>query len=88
MVCKPFSEMEKHNLNLVEDMQTMVKALKERVEEESKEDSSFVGRVDPNKQLKIDAEELLTANLVQGMNATLGEILFSCVCNKSQTMNQ
>ena len=76
MVCKPFNDLEKHNLDLVEDMQTMVRALKERVEEESKEDTSFVGRVDPNKQLKIDAEELLTDNLVQGMNATLGEILF------------
>ena len=75
MVCKPFNDLEKHNLDLVEDMQIMVKALKERVEEESKEDNSFVGRVDPNKQLKIDAEELLTDNLVQGMNATLGEIL-------------
>ena len=76
MVCKPLNDLEKHNLDLVEDMQIMVKALKERVEEESKEDNSFVGRVDPNKQLKIDAEELLTDNLVQGMNATLGEILF------------
>ncbi|KAK8796520.1 hypothetical protein WA588_000651 [Blastocystis sp. NMH] len=80
MVCQPFDDLKKHNLELVEDMQTMVKALKERVEEESKEDASFVGRVDPNKQLKRDAEELLTNNLVQGMNATLGEILFWCVC--------
>ena len=75
-MCQPFDDLKKHNLELVEDMQTMVKALKERVEEESKEDASFVGRVDHNKQLKRDAEELLTNNLVQGMNATLGEILF------------
>ena len=80
MVCQPFDDLKKHNLELVEDMQTMVKALKERVEEESKEDASFVVRVDPNKQLKRDAEELLTNNLVQGMNATLGEILFWRVC--------
>ena len=80
MVCQPFDDLKKHNLELVEDMQTMVKALKERVEEESKEDASFVGRVDPNKQLQRDAEELLTNNLVQGMNATLGEILFWRVC--------
>lgn len=79
-MCQPFDDLKKHNLSLVEDMQTMVKALKERVEEESKEDASFVGRVDPNKQLKRDAEELLTDNLVQGMNATLGEILFWRVC--------
>ena len=88
MVCQPFNELEKHNLALVEDMQTMVRALKERVEEESKEDASFVGRVDPNKQLKIDAEELLKDNLLQGMNATHREILFSYVCNKYQKMYQ
>ena len=80
MVCQPFDDLKKHNLELVEDMQTIVKALKERVEEESKDDAAFVGRVDPNKQLTRDAEELLTNNLVQGMNATLGEILFWCVC--------
>lgn len=76
MVCKSFDSMEDHNLELVENMYNMVKSLKERVEEETKEDASFVGRMDPHQKLKTDSEELLTENLVQGMNAALGEILF------------
>lgn len=77
MLCKPFEAQEETNLKMVKEMKHLVKSLKDRVEEESKDkDELFVGRVDPNKQLKIDAEELLTDNLVQGMNATLSEILF------------
>ena len=78
MLCKPFETQEESNLKLVKEMKGLVKSLKNRVEEESKENDSnlFVGRVDPNKQLKVDAEELLTDNLVQGVNATLSEILF------------
>lgn len=77
MLCKPFEVQEETNLKMVKEMKHLVKSLKDRVEEESKDkDELFVGRVDPNKQLKIDAEELLTDNLVQGMNATLSEILF------------
>ncbi len=80
MLCKPFETQEKHNLELVKNMKEQVKSLKNRVEEEGKikegEESAFVGKVDPNRQLKIESEELLTDNLVQGMNATLSEILF------------
>ena len=76
MVCKSFDAMEDHNLELVDNMLSMMKSLKERVEEETKEDASFVGRVNPNRKLKEDSEELMMENLVQGMNATLGEILF------------
>ena len=83
MLCKPFESQEESNLHLVKGIKNLVKSLKDRVEEEGKEgqtDNSFVGRVDPNKQLKVDAEELLTDNLVQGVNATLSEILFySCL---------
>ena len=63
----------------------MVRSLKERVEEEGRLDqedrkNAFVGRVDPNQQLKNDSEELLIQNLVQGMNTVLGEILLFSVC--------
>ena len=57
-----------------------MRELKNRVEEESKRsEGGFVGEVDP-RQLKADAEELLTGNLIQGVNATLSEILFWSVC--------
>ena len=60
---------------------SLVRELKNRVEEESKRpEGGFVGEVDPNRQLKADAEELLTGNLIQGVNATLSEILFWSVC--------
>lgn len=82
MLCKPFEVQEESNLKLVKEMKSLVKSLKDRVEEESKQEekNQFVGRVDPNKQLKVEAEELLTDNLVQGVNAVLSEILFYFVC--------
>ena len=40
------------------------------------EAGAFIGKVDPNKQLKIESEGLLTDNLVQGLNTALSEILF------------
>ena len=78
MLCKSFETQEQSNLQLVKEMKGLVKSLKDRVEEETKEnaESGFVGRVDPNKQLKLDSEKLLADNLVQGINTTLSEILF------------
>ena len=60
MLCKPFEVQEESNLKLVKEMKSLVKSLKDRVEEESKQEekNQFVGRVDPNKQLKVEAEEL------------------------------
>lgn len=77
MLCRSFEKQESTNQQLVKSMKNLVKDLKNRVEEEkTDEKKSFVGHVDPNRQLKVDAEELLTDNLIQGMNATLSEILF------------
>mgnify|MGYP001057237841 CR=1 FL=1 len=71
MLCKSFEVEEDQNLKVVEKMRGLVKSLKGRVEEEMKNDE-----VDPNKQLKIESEGLLTDNLVQGLNTALSEILF------------
>ena len=77
MLCRSFEKQESTNQQLVKNMKSLVKDLKNRVEEEKMDEKkSFVGHVDPNRQLKVDAEELLTDNLIQGMNATLTEILF------------
>ena len=43
---------------------------------EERRGGRFIGKVDPNKQLKIESEGLLTDNLVQGRNTALSEILF------------
>ena len=78
MLCKSFEAEEDHNVKVVEKMKGLVESLKGRVEEEMKNDDAgaFIGKVDPNKQLKIESEELLTKNLVQGLNTALSEILF------------
>lgn len=83
MLCKSFERQEERNEQLVGEVKSLVRELKNRVEEESKRsegEGAFVGEVDPNRQLKEDAEELLTGNLIQGVNATLSEILFWSVC--------
>ena len=77
MLCRSFEKQESTNQQLVKNMKNLVKDLKNRVEEEKTDEKKpFVGHVDPNRQLKVDAEEFLTDNLIQGMNATLSEILF------------
>ena len=81
MLCQSFERNEERNGRLVSEVKSLVRELKNRVEEESKRpEGGFVGEVDPNRQLKADAEELLTGNLIQGVNATLSEILFWSVC--------
>ncbi|CBK24468.2 uncharacterized protein [Blastocystis hominis] len=81
MLCQSFERNEERNGRLVSEVKSLVRELKNRVEEESKRsEEGFVGEVDPNRQLKADAEELLTGNLIQGVNATLSEILFWSVC--------
>ena len=78
MLCKSFEVEEDQNQKVVEKMRGLVKSLKSRVEEEMKNDEAgaFIGKVDPNKQLKIESQGLLTDNLVQGLNTALSEILF------------
>lgn len=79
MLCQSFERQEERNERLVGEVKSLVRELKNRVEAESKQaegEAAFVGEVDPNRQLKADAEELLTGNLIQGVNATLSEILF------------
>ena len=81
MLCQSFERNEERNGRLVSEVKSLVRELKNRVEEESKRsEEGFVGEVDTNRQLKADAEELLTGNLIQGVNATLSEILFWSVC--------
>ena len=73
MLCQSFERNEERNGRLVSEVKSLVRELKNRVEEESKRaEGGFVGEVDPNRQL--------TGNLIQGVNATLSEILFWSVC--------
>ena len=87
MLCQSFERNEERNGRLVSEVKSLVRELKNRVEEESKRsEGGFVGEVDPNRQLKADAEELLTGNLIQGVNAR--DIVLECLLHERRGLER